>query len=111
MRQALHHWRAQRLTAVILIPLCLWFVYTLAVMINMDHAAVSAWIKSPLNSLLLILFTFALFAHAHLGLQVVIEDYIGNDNFRNHAILMSRIAMLGAGLISALSVLKITLGL
>ena len=111
MKQALHHWRAQRITAVILVPLCLWFILTLAVMMNMDYASVTAWIKSPLTSLLLILFIFALFEHAHLGLQVILEDYIGSAGRRNCAIFMTRIAILGAGLISALSVLKITLRL
>jgi succinate dehydrogenase / fumarate reductase membrane anchor subunit len=111
MKQAVHHWRAQRLTAIILIPLCLWFIFTLAGMTAVDHAAVSAWIKSPLNSLLLILFTLALFYHAQLGLQVVVEDYVGNDSLRNCTILICSIAMSGAGLISILAVLKISLGL
>lgn len=111
MNQAVHHWRAQRLTAIILIPLCLWFIVTLAGMTNMDHAVVSAWIKSPLNSLMLIIFVLALFYHAQLGLQVVVEDYIGNDSFRNSIILISWIVMSGAGLISILAILKITLGL
>lgn len=111
MKQAVHHWRVQRLTAIILMPLCLWFIFTLAGMTTMDHAVVSAWIKSPLNSLMLLVFNLALFYHTHLGLQVVIEDYISNDNFRNRTILISGIIMSGAGLISVLAVLKITLGL
>ena len=111
MRQAVHHWRIQRLTAIMLIPLCLWFIFTLAGMTNMCHAVVSAWIKAPLNSLMLIVLVIALFYHAHLGLQVVIEDYIGNEKLRNCAILVSLIVMAGAGLISGLAVLKITLGL
>ena len=110
MNHAVHHWRAQRLTAVILIPLCLWFIFTLAGMTTLDHDVVSAWIKSPLNGLMLIVFILALFYHAQLGLQVVLEDYIGNDNFRNCTILISGIVMAGAGLISILAVLKITLG-
>lgn len=111
MSQAVHHWRVQRVTAIMLIPLCLWFIFTLAGMTNMCHAVVSAWIKAPLNSLMLIVLVLALFYHAHLGLQVVIEDYIGNDQLRSCTVLMSCIVMAGGGLISVLAVLKITLGL
>ena len=111
MSQAVRHWRVQRLTAIMLIPLCLWFIFTLAGMTTMDHAVVSAWIKAPLNSLMLIVLVLALFYHAQLGLQVVIEDYIDNEKLRNRTVLMSYVVMAGAGLIAVLAVLKITLGL
>ena len=111
MKQAVHHWVAQRLTAVILVPFCLWFIFTLANMSGMDHATVNTWIKSPWHSVLLILFILMLFYHAQLGLQVVVEDYISNENLRNNSIILCKIAMLLAGLVSILSVLKIALGL
>jgi len=111
MKPAVLHWWAQRLTAVILTPLCLWFTFALVGAIGMDHASVIVWIKSPLISPLLILFLLALFYHAQLGLEVVMEDYINNDNVRNRCILLSKVAMLAAGLIAVLAVLKIAMGL
>ena len=111
MKQAVHHWWFQRLTAVILAPLCLWFIFSLACMSGLDHASVHSWIKSPLQSLLLILFSLAIFYHAHLGLQVVIEDYVGNNSLRNTCIYLSMFIMLFAGLVSIMAVLKIVLDL
>jgi len=111
MKPAVYHWWAQRLTAILLTPLFLWFIFALAGVIGRDHAAVHAWIKSPLNSPFLILFILALFYHAQLGLEVVIEDYISNDNVRNRCILLAKVAMLAAGLIAVLAVLKIAMGL
>ena len=110
MKQAVQHWWAQRLTAVILVPLSLWFIITLACLPGMDHAAVNTWIQSPLHSLILILFILALFYHAQLGLQVVIEDYVGNDSLRNSSSIFSKVIMLFAGLVSIVAVLKISLG-
>ena len=110
MKQAVRHWWVQRLTAVILVPLCLWFIFSLACMSGMDHVTVHAWIKSPLQSLMLIVFIPTLFYHAQLGLQVVIEDYIGNNSLRHSSIILSMIVMLLAGLIAVLAVLKIALG-
>lgn len=109
--KAVQHWWAQRLTAVILVPFSLWFIFTLANMTGMDHATVNAWIKSPMNSALLILFILALFYHAHLGLQVVVEDYISDEKLRHNIIVLCLLAMLLAGLVSIVSVLKIALGL
>ena len=73
------HWWAQRLTAVALVPLTLWLVFSLTGLVGADHATLVAWLSSPLRLALLILFLVAVFHHAALGLQVVIEDYIHDE--------------------------------
>ncbi len=75
-QSGLPHWWAQRLTALALVPLSLWFTYGLAATGAGDHAALVAWLGRPGPALLLILFVIASLYHAHLGLQVVIEDYV-----------------------------------
>ena len=70
------HWWAQRLTAVSLVPLTLWFALSL---LSLDHgssAAIANWIADPLHSILLILLVISLVYHSSLGLQVVIDDYV-----------------------------------
>ena len=111
MNHAVQHWRAQRFTDVILVPLCLWFIFSLATTTTLDHAAAHAWIKAPVHSVLLIVFILALFYHAQLGLQVVIEDYVGSDSLRNRGIMLSKIALYLTGMVAVLAVLKITFGL
>jgi succinate dehydrogenase / fumarate reductase membrane anchor subunit len=70
------HWWSQRMTAISLIPLTLWFAFSL---LSIDHASYPAivnWIAEPLHSILLILLVISLVYHSSLGLQVVIEDYV-----------------------------------
>ena len=70
------HWWSQRLSAGALVFLVPWFVVTAISMIGSDHANASAFIAEPLNATLMLAFVLAMFWHARLGLQVVIEDYI-----------------------------------
>ncbi len=63
-KEGVRHWWAQRLTAIALVPLCLWFVFELLTMTAMDYLAVTAWMQSPVITVLLILLIFSLFYHA-----------------------------------------------
>ena len=75
-RYGVHHWWAQRLTAIALIPLVVWFAISLVMMSGADYGAVRAWIGSPVVMVLLILTIAVGLHHGQLGLQVVIEDYV-----------------------------------
>jgi succinate dehydrogenase / fumarate reductase membrane anchor subunit len=70
------HWWLQRVSAVALIPLCIWFIYSVVCLIQSDYSAVTAWFASPVQTSLMIIFILTLIYHAQTGLQVVIEDYI-----------------------------------
>ena len=71
------HWWAQRLTALALVPLLLWFAFSLIGLQSLgDYAIVRAWIAEPLTGMLMILLLLALLHHSSLGLQVVVEDYV-----------------------------------
>ena len=104
------HWWTQRITAVALILLGLWFVFTVLSLLHADYATAKAAVAKPWNALLLILFVVIAFWHAVLGLQVVVEDYV---HIRwKEVVLMVAIkflAVLGA-LAGVLSVLRIALG-
>jgi hypothetical protein len=65
-KEGVHHWWMQRLTALALVPLVLWFVVSLAGMGDMDHAAATAWIGSPSVAITLVLLIGATFYHAQL---------------------------------------------
>ena len=110
-RDGVHHWLAQRLTAIALIPLSLWFIISLATMTGLDYQTVTGWMQSPLIAVLLILFIFALFYHAQLGVQVVIEDYVSCKAIRITSIVLLKFVVLFAGFVSAIAVLKVFLGL
>ena len=75
-RSGTGQWLAQRLTAIGLVPLGLWFALAMTALQHGSYEVVSAWVAEPLNAMLLILLVIALVYHSMLGLQVIIEDYV-----------------------------------
>lgn len=109
-KEGVHHWRHQRLTAIALVPLALWFAISLLCKFNADHATVVAWIAAPHVTVLLLALSIGLFWHLKLGLQVVIEDYVHSPFHQIVAqVLLRAFAGLGA-LLAVVSILKISLG-
>jgi succinate dehydrogenase / fumarate reductase, membrane anchor subunit len=86
-KEGVEHWWAQRLTALALVPLTLWFVYSMVALTGADHGSVALWLARPRNAVLMILLLAATFQHAQLGLQVVIEDYVHGHAARLAAIV------------------------
>lgn len=70
------HWRAQRITAIALIPLTLWLLLVVDGLRGAPYFVFVAFMGSPLNAALLIAWVVAMLYHAQLGLQVVVEDYV-----------------------------------
>jgi len=79
LRGALGHWWHQRLTAICIIPLSIWFMTSLVGHLRSDYATIVNWIGSPVVSFLLVLLVCGVFYHAKLGVQVVIEDYVHTE--------------------------------
>jgi succinate dehydrogenase / fumarate reductase membrane anchor subunit len=71
-----HHWWMQRVTAVALALLTPWFLLVVLGLIGADFATVRLTFAQPITASLMLIYVLALFWHARLGLQVVIEDYI-----------------------------------
>lgn len=70
-----HFWW-QRVTAIVLAVLVPWLVGILVSFVGADLATVHATLAKPYNAILFAIFVLALFWHAKLGIQVVIEDYV-----------------------------------
>ena len=105
-----HHWWAQRLSAVALVPLFLWFVASLASVAAADYATAVAWLGSPLNSALMILLIGATFYHAQLGMQVVFEDYISTHWLQVASIIVVRFLAFLLAAVSIIADMRIALG-
>ncbi|SMF74970.1 succinate dehydrogenase subunit D [Tistlia consotensis] len=101
------HWWAQRLTALALVPLVLWFVISVISLIGSDYESFVDWAGSPVSGALLVLLIGATFWHAALGLQVVIEDYVHREGCKLASVLLVKGACLLLGAIAALSVLSL----
>jgi succinate dehydrogenase / fumarate reductase membrane anchor subunit len=104
------HWWAQRLTAIALIPLVVWFAISLVMLSGADYTVVRAWIGSPLVMMLLILTIGVGLHHGQLGLQVVIEDYVGNDGWKLALIVIVKFIAVLFGLGAIVAILRIGFG-
>ncbi len=102
-----HHWWTQRVTAIALIPLSLWFVISIYTLIGAPRAAVAAWASGPITAALLLATIAALFQHMYLGVQVVIEDYIHSERQRIVWLLVTKGITALLALAAAVSVLKL----
>ena len=109
-KEGVAHWWAQRLTAVALVPLAVWFVASVAAHAGADHEAMRAWIGSPLVASLLVLLIVATFYHLYLGVQVVIEDYVHSEGVKIASLIAVKGASILLGVIALISVLSILFG-
>lgn len=101
------HWWMQRLTALALVPITVWFVVSVIGMAGASYAEFSAWLANPLVAGLFLILIAATFYHAVLGLQVVVEDYLHNEGMKIATLLVIKAAAVLLGLTAALSVLRL----
>ena len=85
------HWLGQRLSAVALVPLTLWFAVSLLALPALDFNAVNTWVAAPLHAVLLALLIVAVVYHSSLGTQVVVEDYIHPPGLRVATLILFRL--------------------
>ena len=102
-----HHWWVQRLSAVALVPLTVWFVISVISLAGADHAAVSAWLAQPLSAVFMLLFVVATFYHLQLGVQVVIEDYIHGEATKIICLVALKLLSIALGVAGVFAVLKV----
>jgi len=104
------HWWSQRLTALALIPLCLWLVVVAVSYAGADYESAVAFVASPMVTIILLLLIGAMFYHAQLGLQVVVEDYVHVDWLKFTVLIAMKFALIIAAVAAATSVIRVSLG-
>ncbi|MBL4612824.1 MAG: succinate dehydrogenase, hydrophobic membrane anchor protein [Emcibacter sp.] len=103
------HWWMQKIAAVALIPLTIWFVASIVQMTQADYFTVKAWLSSPVSAILMLLYIVIGLYHLRLGLQAIVEDYIHAEGMK---IFLQFSILFGCTIIavaSIFSVLKIAL--
>ncbi|MCB8873581.1 succinate dehydrogenase, hydrophobic membrane anchor protein [Acidisoma silvae] len=108
-KSGVHHWWAERVTSVALIPLTLWFVFSVLSMAGHPQADIVHWVSHPLVAVLLIALIVASFHHTQLGLQMVLEDYVHEEGQRLIWLMVMRAIVWLLGLAAVLSVLKLAI--
>ena len=105
-----HHFMVQRLTAIALVFLGCWFLYFVVGLMHADYLTASDAVARPWNATLLIAFLVAMFWHAQLGVQVVIEDYVHSHGLALTAQIAVRFICILGALASVFAVVRIALG-
>jgi succinate dehydrogenase / fumarate reductase membrane anchor subunit len=103
-----HFWR-QRVGAVALIPLSIWFACVALSLIGADRTAAVAFLARPLNAIPMALFVVAALHHMVLGIQVVIEDYIHRESSKIALLLLNQFFGWSVGAACLFALLKIAL--
>ena len=105
-----HHFWVQRLTALALVPLTIWFCLSIAALPEATYAVVVTWLQSPFNSVMLGLSLFAAFYHLQLGLQVILEDYISSSHIRLFSIIAVKLLSVFFAALGIFSIIKVSVG-
>jgi succinate dehydrogenase / fumarate reductase membrane anchor subunit len=91
-KSGVQHWWLQRVTAIAMVPLTLWLLYSLLSLPLADHAAVCSWIGASWHPVLLTLTVLTMTWHSMLGVQVVVEDYVHRKSYKTATLLCSQFA-------------------
>ena len=105
-----HHFIVQRITAVALVPLSVWAIYLALALVHADYGHARTIVHQPFTAICLTSFVVALFWHAQLGLQVVIEDYVHTRWLEVLAQLAVKFFCIVGALASVLAIVRIALG-
>jgi succinate dehydrogenase / fumarate reductase membrane anchor subunit len=104
-----HHWWMQRVTAVALALLSIWFVVSLLLLPDLSWDSVHDWLAHPFSALLTALLALTACWHSQMGVQVVIEDYVHGATSKTLTLLLSTFAHVLIAGAALLAVLRIAL--
>lgn len=105
-KAGVEQWWRERVSALALVPLTVWFAASIIVHTGSDYVTLIAWLRTPIVSLLIVLLLAGMFYHTALGLQVVIEDYI-HSALKTVALLGMRFGCFGLAIAGILATLRI----
>ena len=105
-----HHWWAQRVGSIALVPLCVWLAMGIFHLPNLSYGAVQAWVAHPVHAVLLLITIAVLAHHSYLGVQVVIEDYVHTKSRKVATMLLVQFLHVLAAGAALFAVLRVSLG-
>jgi succinate dehydrogenase / fumarate reductase membrane anchor subunit len=109
-KEGVEHWWLQRITAIALVPLALWFVIVIIRLVGADLETVQDWVSLPLPAILLVLLLIAAFYHLSLGVQVVVEDYVHAELAKLGLVVLVRLLCFAFAVAGIFAVLSMALG-
>lgn len=102
-------WWAERLTAIALVPLTLWFIASTISLEGATRTGMIVWLHAPVTLVLMLCLIVATFWHMELGLRVVIDDYVHDDALRVAMLLFQRGVCIVASVLCVIAALRLGL--
>lgn len=109
-KHGVDHWWAQRVTAVALVLLSVWFVVSLLSIPTINYATVTAWMSRGWNTVPLVALILVAAQHSYLGLRVVVEDYVHNPDRRIAILLLLRFVHTLVAAAAVIAVFEVAFG-
>ncbi len=106
-REGAEHWWHERLSSVAVLLLFVWLIVSLLRLPALDHRGVTEWLRDPLAAVPMLLLIAATFWHLHMGLKVIVEDYVHDEGNKFLSLLLLNFAAVGAAAFAIFAVLKI----
>jgi succinate dehydrogenase / fumarate reductase membrane anchor subunit len=104
------HWWAQRVSAVALVPLTLWFVFSLLTLPAFDFDTVRTWLSVPISAFLAVLLVAVMTYHSYLGTIVIVEDYLTSTGMKVLTLITLRFLYVLSGGAAIFAILRVALG-
>lgn len=104
-----HFW-AQRMSAVALVPLVIYFIILVICLNGADHAQIRATLAHPFHAIVMALFVLTGVYHMRLGMQIVIEDYIHGEGLKIVCVMLNTFFAIVLGAASVFAILKLSFG-
>ncbi len=106
-----HAFWLQRVTSVASIPLTVMAIVIVMMLLGRNQAAAAQILGSPLVAIIMLLFVICNVVHMRIGMQVVIEDYVHDDNAKLALLVGNTCFSWAVGLIAVYAILKLSFGL
>jgi succinate dehydrogenase / fumarate reductase, membrane anchor subunit len=104
------HWLAQRITAVALIPLTLWLMFSLTTLPALDYDTVRVWLSVPITGFLAVLLVAVSTYHSYLGTTVIVEDYVHSNGMKVLTLTTLKFLYVLCGGVGVFAILRVMLG-
>jgi succinate dehydrogenase / fumarate reductase, membrane anchor subunit len=108
-RDGTAHWWAQRVSAVALVPLTLWFVFSLLTLPDYDFDTVRTWLSVPISAFLTVLLVAVMTYHSYLGTIEIVEDYM-TSGMKVLMLMLLRFLYVLAGGAGIFAILRVVFG-
>ena len=104
------HWVLMQYTSAGSLLTCAYLVVSFLLLDNLSYETATGWLRGLGPSFALGLLIVAVFWHARLGLQVLIEDYVHGSGTRFASLLLVNLAAFAGAAFGLLCLIRIALG-